>query len=158
MGHWQDEGPPTHTFKQDGVELEVMFIALDRPDDLRKLLSLELTGAWINEAREIPKAILDGLTARVGRFPPATLLLVGAGSEEERIRRLAFDMGLHDRVIFTGVGPSSGFTMSAENSAWAHCSWNSRLVNCGPKTFLASGTEEVFLRPPLRLVTATASM
>jgi glycosyltransferase involved in cell wall biosynthesis len=38
----------------------------------------------------------------VGRFPRATLLLVGAGTEEERIRRLAFDMGLPDRVIFTG--------------------------------------------------------
>jgi glycosyltransferase involved in cell wall biosynthesis len=38
----------------------------------------------------------------VGRLPRATLLLVGAGTEEDRIRRLAFDMGLHDRVIFTG--------------------------------------------------------
>jgi len=57
--------------QQDGtiVELEVLFIALDRPDHVRKLLSLELTGAWINEAREVPKAILDGLTGRVGRYP-----------------------------------------------------------------------------------------
>lgn len=55
----------------DGTKLhmELLFIALDRPDHVRKLLSLELTGAWLNEAREIPKAILDGLTGRVGRFP-----------------------------------------------------------------------------------------
>lgn len=71
MGRWQDEGPPTHFIKDSGIELEVMFMALDRPDDVGKLLSLELTGAWINEAREVPKAILDGLTGRVGRFPPA---------------------------------------------------------------------------------------
>jgi hypothetical protein len=71
MGKWQDEGPPTHYIKDSGIELEVMFMALDRPDDVGKLLSLELTGAWINEAREVPKAILDGLTGRVGRFPPA---------------------------------------------------------------------------------------
>lgn len=51
------------------VELEMLFMALDRPDHVRKLLSLELTGAWINEAREVPKAILDGLTGRVGRYP-----------------------------------------------------------------------------------------
>lgn len=51
------------------VDLELLFIALDRPDHVRKLLSLELTGAWINEAREVPKAILDGLTGRVGRYP-----------------------------------------------------------------------------------------
>lgn len=47
-----------------------MFLALDRPEDVRKLLSLELTWAYINEAKEVPKAILDGLTGRVGRFPP----------------------------------------------------------------------------------------
>lgn len=71
MGKWQEEGPPTHWIQGGGLDLEVMFVALDRPDDVRKLLSLELTGAWMNEAREAPKVILDGLTGRVGRFPPA---------------------------------------------------------------------------------------
>ncbi len=51
------------------LELEVLFRALDRPDDIKKLLSLELTGGWINEAREIPKAVLDMLMGRVGRYP-----------------------------------------------------------------------------------------
>jgi len=50
-----------------------MFIALDTPEDVKKLLSMDLTGAWINEARETPKAILDGLTARVGRYPGKAL-------------------------------------------------------------------------------------
>lgn len=71
VGRWQQEGPPTHFVEgPDGLDMEVMFLALDRPEDVRKLLSLELTWAWINEAREVPKAILDGLTGRVGRFPP----------------------------------------------------------------------------------------
>ena len=52
-----------------GVNMEVIFLALDQPKDVRKLLSLELTGAWVNEARELPKAVIDGLTHRVGRFP-----------------------------------------------------------------------------------------
>jgi len=30
---------------------------------------LELTGVWINEARELPKAIIDACSMRVGRFP-----------------------------------------------------------------------------------------
>lgn len=51
------------------MELEILFRALDRPNDVKKLLSLELTGAWINEAREIPKEILDMLVGRVGRYP-----------------------------------------------------------------------------------------
>lgn len=59
---------------EDGipVELEMLFLALDRPDHVKKLLSLEITGGWMNEAREQPKAILDGLTGRVGRYPKAT--------------------------------------------------------------------------------------
>lgn len=70
FGHWRDQGPPTHTITDGDLEMEVMFLALDRPDDVKKLLSMELTGAWINEAREVPKAILDALTGRVGRYPP----------------------------------------------------------------------------------------
>jgi len=48
---------------------EVLFRALDRPDDIGKLLSLELTGAWVNEARQIPRPIIDMLQTRVGRYP-----------------------------------------------------------------------------------------
>lgn len=72
IGNWRDSGPPTHHIVDHNAKLdwEIMFIALDRPDDVRKLLSLELSDAWINEAKEVPKAILDGLTGRVGRFPP----------------------------------------------------------------------------------------
>ena len=59
----------TYILSFNGCYAEVMFRALDRPDDVKKLLSLELTGAWINEAREIPKSILDMLQGRVGRYP-----------------------------------------------------------------------------------------
>ncbi len=52
------------------VKAEFYFMPLDTPKDVRKLLSLELTGAFINEAKEIHKAIVDGVTQRVGRYPP----------------------------------------------------------------------------------------
>ncbi|MFZ1975794.1 MAG: hypothetical protein WAU89_23330 [Candidatus Acidiferrales bacterium] len=75
-GEWREQGPPTHRicdFDADNpavkLDAEFIFIALDRPEDVRKLLSMELSDAWINEAREIPKAIPDGLTGRLGRFP-----------------------------------------------------------------------------------------
>ena len=61
--------PYTHHIKKGEIDLEVIFLALDRPEDVKKLLSLELTGIWINEAREIPKSIIDACTMRVGRFP-----------------------------------------------------------------------------------------
>jgi hypothetical protein len=53
----------------NGVITEWWFRALDREDHVKKLLSLELTGAWVNEAREVPKSIIDGLDGRCGRFP-----------------------------------------------------------------------------------------
>jgi hypothetical protein len=51
------------------IECEILFRALDRPDDVKKVLSLELTGAYFNEVREIPKEIFDGIQGRVGRYP-----------------------------------------------------------------------------------------
>lgn len=69
MGRWVDTGPPTHHITEGELDLEVIFVSLDRPDDIAKLLGMELTGAWVDEAREIPKAVIDGLTGRVGRYP-----------------------------------------------------------------------------------------
>lgn len=73
LGLWREKDLK-HTLKfplddDTQVHLEVIFRALDRPDDVKKLLSLELTGGWINEAREVPKPILDMLMGRVGRYP-----------------------------------------------------------------------------------------
>jgi hypothetical protein len=51
------------------LEIEIMFRALDRPEHVSNLLSLELTGAWVNEAREVPWAVIKALQGRVGRFP-----------------------------------------------------------------------------------------
>jgi hypothetical protein len=51
------------------LHLEILFRALDRPDHVSNLLSLELTGAWVNEAREVPWPIIQALLGRVGRYP-----------------------------------------------------------------------------------------
>lgn len=55
----------------DGTRVlaEFLFLALDKPKDVKKLLSLELTGIWFNEAREIPKAVIDAGLGRIGRYP-----------------------------------------------------------------------------------------
>lgn len=51
------------------TEIEVLFRALDKPEHLRNLLSLDLTFAWVNEVREIPWAIIEGVQGRIGRYP-----------------------------------------------------------------------------------------
>jgi hypothetical protein len=76
---WLPESIPGNVWKETdhnyfissfpGIELELSFRALDRPDHVANLLSLELTGAWINEFREIGKDIYEALDGRVGRYP-----------------------------------------------------------------------------------------
>jgi hypothetical protein len=50
------------------VECTVLFRPLDTPDDVRRVLSLEINFAIIDEFVEIPKAIVDALSARLGRY------------------------------------------------------------------------------------------
>src|SRR5579863_456595 len=65
-----------HTFN-DGyglIELELVFIALDRDEDIRKLKSIEATMAYINELSEVPQAVLHHLIGRVNhRYPSQAL-------------------------------------------------------------------------------------
>jgi Phage terminase large subunit len=63
------ESDMTYWLRFNDVECEILLRALDRPEDVKKLLSLDLTGAWINEAKEVPKSVFDMLQGRVGRFP-----------------------------------------------------------------------------------------
>lgn len=57
--------------RTDGTEVkaEIEFLAFDREDDVRKIRGLQLTGAWLNELKELNKAVVDMLLARIGRFP-----------------------------------------------------------------------------------------
>lgn len=68
LGTWR-ETDLKYTLRFNDVEAEILFRALDKPQDIKKLLSLELTGAWLNEAREIPKVIFEAVQGRVGRYP-----------------------------------------------------------------------------------------
>ncbi len=61
-----------HTFNDGTGEiiLELIFIALDREDDIRKIKSLEVTGAYINELSEVPQNALSHFKGRVNhRYP-----------------------------------------------------------------------------------------
>ena len=55
----------------DGTQVhsEFCLLAADTPDDVRRLLSLELSAAWVEECREIDSEVFQGLQGRVNRFP-----------------------------------------------------------------------------------------
>lgn len=59
----------SYKIKIEDREIEIIFKPLDSPKDVRDLLSLELTGAHVDEAREIHQDVLKGLLGRVGRYP-----------------------------------------------------------------------------------------
>lgn len=69
MGH-----PPEHKLDFDlpdgtRVAAEVIFIALDKPEHIKKLRGMQLTFAWVNEGKEVPLAVFAMLTGRVDRYP-----------------------------------------------------------------------------------------
>lgn len=70
FGDWIDYKHEYNISAFDNTEIEILFRALDRPDHMSKLLSLELTGAWVNEAREVPWPVIEAIQGRVGQFPP----------------------------------------------------------------------------------------
>ena len=58
----------TFTLRFGDIECQVLFRALDTPADVARVLSLEINFAIIDEFVEIPKAIVDALSARLGRY------------------------------------------------------------------------------------------
>jgi hypothetical protein len=74
-GQMHRSTPVSHTIKipdlGDGTSLhfEAEFFGLDRPQQVKALLSYEPTMIYFNEMREIPKPIVDAAGDRIGRYP-----------------------------------------------------------------------------------------
>jgi len=76
LGHYTQGGiePPHQKLKfeledETIVESEIIFLALDREDSVKKLRGMQVTGFWLNEVKELPKAIVDMCDLRHGRYP-----------------------------------------------------------------------------------------
>lgn len=55
--------------EQNDIITEWICMPLDTPDNVQRLLSLDLTFAWLSEFRELPPRILQDVLSRCGRFP-----------------------------------------------------------------------------------------
>lgn len=77
LGRWYGGGeePPQAVFDflvdDDGTRVycQVLFLALDRAADVRKLLGSEFTWIYLSECKELDKSVIDMLTKRHGRYP-----------------------------------------------------------------------------------------
>lgn len=59
----------TFWVRMDNIESEWILLPLDTPDNVDRLLSLDLTAVWLSELRELPPQILLDALSRCGRFP-----------------------------------------------------------------------------------------
>lgn len=64
------DSPIVHHIRIADIDLEVLFISLDRDDDVKKLMSLELTGIYFNELQFITELLFDKAIERVNNYPP----------------------------------------------------------------------------------------
>lgn len=74
LGTFKRTNPPR--FEMDAqlpdgtrVRSEFIFLALDQVEDIKKLRGTQLTGGWLNEAKEIPQEAFSMLDSRIGRYP-----------------------------------------------------------------------------------------
>jgi len=74
-------GNLTALYEHDDIRCEFLFRALDKPGDMKKLLSLEITYAYLNELRELPSEALENVTSRLGRYPT---LITGPGATKQQ--------------------------------------------------------------------------
>lgn len=76
----------------DDVECEVLFRGLDDSNDVRRLLSLQLTGGIMDEFREIHPSVYESLAGRVGRYPDKSMNGVGPRREDGKAMKKIWGM------------------------------------------------------------------
>lgn len=106
------------------VKSEWLLLPLDDPEDQRRLLSSQLTGAWMSECIEMDTALVPALSGRCGRYPSAAqggatwfgiiadTNMPSEGSEWHRL--MAIDTPPDWQVFFQPGGLSD----DAENLEW----------------------------------------
>jgi hypothetical protein len=109
------------TIEFDDVYSEWFMIPLEEEEDQKRLLSMQLTGAWLNEAIETSPDLIGAISGRCGRFPsraeggPTWFGLIGdtnAPIEGSDWHKLMEDDRPADWVIFR---QPSGLSIEAEN-------------------------------------------
>jgi glycosyltransferase involved in cell wall biosynthesis len=97
----------------NGIDVAELDLAIAQSPIRRETLGLSAADPVVGSVTRFDpikrvEVLIRGVQALADRFPRVALVLVGGGAEEERIRRLVADLGLRDRVIFTGLLENPG--------------------------------------------------
>jgi hypothetical protein len=68
LGQWKVSENTFH-LEFDDVKSEWIFIPLENDEDQARLLSMQLTGAWLSECIEMDISVLGPISGRLGRYP-----------------------------------------------------------------------------------------
>jgi hypothetical protein len=68
IAHWKVSESTVH-FQFGDVRSEWILLPLEEPEDRRRLLSMNLTGAFVSECIEIDYELMSDVAGRCGRFP-----------------------------------------------------------------------------------------
>lgn len=68
LGEWK-VSDNTYYLKFSDVESEWIFVPLENAEDQARLLSMQLTGAWLSECIEMNFDVLAPVSGRIGRYP-----------------------------------------------------------------------------------------
>ena len=108
------------------VKSEWLFIPLDDPDDQRRLLSMQLTGAWMSELIEMDVGLVSPLAGRCGRYPSAQQggctwmgIIADTNMPSEGSEWYKF-METDTPPDFSVFIQPSGMSDEAENLQWLH--------------------------------------
>jgi hypothetical protein len=68
LGQWKVSDSVFH-LNFDDVRSEWVFLPMEDSEDKARLLSMQLTGAWLSECIEMDLNVLPDITGRIGRYP-----------------------------------------------------------------------------------------
>ena len=68
LGQWKVSENTFHLLFDD-VRSEWIFLPLEDSEDKGRLLSMQLTGAWLSECIEMDLSVVPDITGRIGRYP-----------------------------------------------------------------------------------------
>ncbi len=139
--------PPTHYMRfrlEDGtqVDAEMIFLALDREDHVKKLRGMQLTAVWLNEVKELPFSVVQMADLRIGRFPanPTWYGIFGdtnASDTDHWYYRLAEELKPEGWQFLRQPG---GLIRSGENSPWQANPHAENLANL-PRDYYIKGAQ-----------------
>lgn len=131
--------------EQGNIHSEWFLLPLETVQDQRRLLSLQLSGAWFNEAREIPMELITAAAGRIPRFPsrgeegvahPFILMDSNPGVVGSELYEMAMRAGTEQGKDILYIHQPSGLSPEADWRQWLDPNYYERLIEGASKAWV----------------------